>query len=259
MSSPKIKTKPAVERPVFPNTNGDLKPQEPPGKKIDQTCLAQAQVPNFGHFPPTPSPYFSPPPFNYNFPQNAPFFQFPVQQFPFPFNYPIAGQANLLSGAAYPKPGTAYLHPTVHAQSVQDHQPAVDYFQQGVHFQKDGAHLQPFGSSFQPSSANIVQAATVPRLPIASSLQPASVGSNSHFPTISLAVADPKPPQQTEGDSPRQEEVCSDNQVWMKILSRKHGTYYYYNKITHVNQWEAPTEKVIYLFHCVLCITFLPL
>jgi hypothetical protein len=176
LSSPKIKTKPAGDRPVPPNTNVDLKPPKP-CKMIPQPYLSQ--IPPYGHFPPTP--YFSPPPYPFNYPQSGNFFQFPVQQFPFPINYPFAGQANLLGGAAYLPP------PLLHDQFLRDQQLARSAYHQD---------LQPGGSRF--SSSNIGQSAAVPN---ANSLKPANNPLPQPPPHTSSLLPQPAPSLLTQDAS----------------------------------------------------------
>ena len=110
------------------------------------------------------------------------------------------------SFSTYKQPPAVSNHPPQHASSLQQF-PARDSLQQ-----------QPARSSLQPESAG--------------------VGSDSHPPAILPAATPTKP----EAEACHQPSAAKP--VWMKKLSKQHGTYFYYNKDSKVSQWLEPAEMV---------------
>ena len=216
-----MKTSPTGGRPALPNISGDLKPPQSSVEKVHQTCLPQ-QLPPYGHFP--PSPYFSPPPFPYNYPQCGPFFQYPPQQFPYPLNYPLAGQANLPNGAAF-------FHPPLDNQFVRDQQSSYSY-QQGVH--QGGVHLQPASSLLPLPASSLLPKSASSLLPQpASNLLPQPASSLQQLPARST------PPQARSSLQPDSASVGSD--ISLAVTHPKPEA----SQNTKVRQWLKPAEMVI--------------
>ena len=244
------------------------KPAELPAKKDDQPC--SPQLPFFGHYP---SPQFYPtPPFHFNIPHN-PFFPY-AQQFPFPLNYPLAGpahlmggpgqahlmggpgqahlmggpgQAHLMGGPAYPMMGN--LPPAGLALPTGAHQPVLKHLPHGglqpvkaaanllgstaasCHPQPSGEDLRLLGGDHQPLSVRSDIHSGVPDQQGGGSTQVEVTDQGK----VSAAVSS----QHSGAD---QITSSSHSQVWVKVLSKNRGVYYYHNKLTCKSQWNVPDE-----------------
>ena len=244
---------------------------ELPAKKDDQPCTPQ--LPFFGHYP---SPqFYPPPPFHFNIPHN-PYFPY-AQQFPYPLNYPPAGpahlmggpgpahlmggasqahlmggpgqthlmggpsQAHLMGGPAYPMMGN--LPPAGLALPTGAHQPVLKHLHHGG-LQPVKTAANPLGSTAAPCHQQ--PSGQDPRL-LRGDHQPLSVRSDIHSGVsaqqgggtaqvvVSAAVS-------SQHSGAVQTTSSSQSQVWVKVLSRNRGVYYYHNKLTSKNQWKVPDE-----------------